>query len=316
MRHARIMLALFALMSAGCSSSSTSTMNCNPFCTVPSVVFVNDFAHSLATVSMPVTSSSTITIMTPAGLSSPDDMKINGPMRELWVLNDATTLVGYSLPVSSASTPFATIRITGAVNPVGLAIFGPNLWVADGGAGKIYEYVGPFSGASTPVPAVTLSSISDPVGLAFDNAGNLYVASFTTNTVEIFSPPFVTGQSPNAAALTGLNDPYDITFDAAGNLYAINFLDGSIARFNAPTAGGGAPSTIIPSAVTGIGEGQSLAFDGSGNLYAADALNTNNLYIFANAASAFSATLAPTKVPVTGFKMIGGITVGTQALVP
>jgi streptogramin lyase len=292
-----VMCAAISGVFFGCSSSSTST----PPTPAPQAVYVAsaNSPSEIAKIMLPLSATSTVTYLTPTGLHSSTALRFDHSAN-LWSVNDFTTALatGYTAPITNASTPFATINVAGSLNPEGIAFDATgNMWIADGGTNKVYEFTPPFSGSISPTPAVTISSVKFPTGLAFDAAGNLYVSDQNLGTIDIFNPPFTTGQSPTATPITGLSEPTGIVFDATGNLYIADFT-GFVALKNAPTAGGGAIS--IKDTATGMNSPNDVALDRAGNLYVTD-LNIANLYMFPTATTAFSATLAPSVTLPLGF---------------
>jgi serine/threonine-protein kinase len=294
----------------GCSSSSTSGPPPTP---APQAIYVSSFNNPgvLAKIMLPLSITSTVTHLTPTGLNQSISLRFDHA-GNLWSCNDFTTAsaTGYAAPITNASTPFSTINIPTAANPEAVAVDAAgNLWLADGGANKVYEFTPPFAGSITPTPAVTISSVTAPTGLAFDAAGNLYVSNETAGTIDIFNPPFTTGQSPTATPITGMGEPKGLAFDATGNLYIADFM-GFVYRMNAPTAGGGAVS--IKDTATTMNSPEDVAVDSAGNLYVTD-LNTPNLYMFPTATAAFSATMAPSVTLPLGFAAGihgGGVAIG------
>ncbi|HEV2909566.1 MAG TPA: hypothetical protein VGX02_09855 [Candidatus Eremiobacteraceae bacterium] len=293
MSHARTVwfaLALAALpLIGGCSSSSTSP----PPPTSAQALYVGAFTGTptLAEIFFPFSSSATVSTFAPAGVSDVKDLAFDSA-GNLYVSTLGNQVFVFAHPVSSASTPVATITLPIGGNPLFITIDSANnLWVSDVNNDLVYEFTGPFSGSSTPAPAKTLSTdLINPEGLAFDSAGNLYVGDASSGDIEIFAAPITNGETPNATKLTGATNVRDLAFDQAGNLYA-GLFGGTILRYNAPTAGGGAPS--ITDSSTGIANGYFLTFDSAGNLYVSDGISTKNVYEFTAVATTFSATSTP-----------------------
>lgn len=311
MKRLWFLAGIVALASTGCSAASV-----NPGPPAPThFAYVSNFGttpNQIAIFGLPVAPSSVPTIVAPAGLHAVIGLAFDGS-GNLWAVNDFSTaaLTGYTLPLTSASTPFATINIPTAKNPIALAFDkSGNLWFADGGTNNVLEFTPPFSGSITPAAAVTITSVAGPGGLAFDSAGNLYVSKAGGN-IEVFKPPFSNGQLPTATPLTGPTAPGALAFDAAGNLYVLNG-NGDIDRFNAPTAGGGPISISLSGVNTLITNPGTLTFDSAGNLYATN-IQSPQLYLFSNAASTFSGNMpVPMLVTITGFGVNGTGGVATK----
>jgi hypothetical protein len=304
MKRLWLLAGIAALASTGCSAAS---VNPGPPAATH-FAYVSNFGittNQIAIFGLPLAPSSVPTIVAPTGLHAVIGLAFDGSSN-LWAVNDFSTasVTGYNLPLSNASTPFATINVPGAVNPIAIAFdkLG-NLWFADNGTSKVLEFTPPFSGSITPAPAVTITSVAGPGGLAFDGAGNLYVTK-AGGGVEIFNPPFSNGQLPTATPLTGPTSPGALAFDATGNLYVLNG-NGDIDRFNAPTAGGGPISISLSGVNTLITNPGTLNFDSAGNLYATN-IQSPQLYVFANAASTFSGNMpVPMLNTITGFGVLG-----------
>lgn len=175
-----------------------------------------------------------------------------------------------------------------------------DLWVSDGPADTILEYVAPVTSSS--VPSFTLNLAFSPNGIAFDSSGNLLVADYAGSKVYGFTPPFSSSESPSSSfalnsanglsfgpagilyisstlvdQLVGISNPMtspavtllrsvsasptDVAFDSSGNMWVSLYSANSIQEFAYPYTG--APVRTI----TGVSTPNSLAFDPSGNLW-------------------------------------------------
>jgi hypothetical protein len=308
MTHNRLLVAC-ALASGlvGCSSSTTPTP---PPAT--QALYAAQFGATppLAEILFPFSASSTVTTPTPAGLASTINLVFDSASN-LYVSTKSDQVFVFAHPVTSASTPTATINLPPGGDPVYMAVdSGNNLWVEDANNVKVYKFTPPFVGTITPAPAVTLSTgLTGPDGIAFDAAGNLYVGD-DSGIIQIYTNPIANNASPTATPLTGATTCRGIAFDQSGNLYAGSF-GGAIERYNAPTAGGGPPSIVDPQTSTTLFHAYFLAIDAQGNLYVSDDLQTNKIYQFTAVASTFSTTSAPaTTLTIGAFTSTSGLALG------
>jgi streptogramin lyase len=303
---------VFAVALSACSSSSTSTTPTPTPIPAQALYAAANTSGGVAEIALPFSAASIVTYSNPAvltGITIPGiAFDSNG---NLYASLDSGIIYVFAHPVSSASTPAATITLPAGTLPVFITLDASNdLWVADGNGTNIYEFVGPFAGNVTPAPAKTLTTGATPLGIAFDAAGNLYAGDQTASTVEIFKAPITNGESPTGTPLTGTSNPRGMAFDSAGNLY-VGSLNGQLYRFNSPTAGGGAPSITDPAASTGLSESYFLAMDFSNNLYVSDSLTTNKVYQFTAVSTTFSATSAPAATLTLGsFTKTNGLALG------
>ncbi len=141
------------------------------------------------------------------------------------VVGESTAIDVFSLPLTGASTPAATLT-NGVSYVYGTALDASgNLWVAnDGGGakseGSIEEFTKPFTTGEAPAVSISMpvgggSTSYDPWGIGFDTSGNLYVTNvygggYDGGLLE-FSPPITSSSTP-AVAIEGTNlyDAYDL----------------------------------------------------------------------------------------------------------
>lgn len=105
---------------------------------------------------------------------------------KLYVTEDGAIDV-FTLPVSSSSTPVATLSMDGYSYGAAAVDSKGNLWVAcyegcaTGVNGAVYEFTTPFSTGETPSVSITsmpdgsATACSYALGIGFDGLGNLYV---------------------------------------------------------------------------------------------------------------------------------------------
>jgi hypothetical protein len=124
--------------------------------------------------------------------SNPYGIYLSGS--KLYVLEDGYVDV-FNLPVTSSSTPVATLTMSGYSYSAAAVDSKGNLWIGcyeecgttsssvAGYYGAIYEYTTPFS-ASGQGPAIKLTMPASgfssyyPTGIGFDASGNLYVENY------------------------------------------------------------------------------------------------------------------------------------------
>lgn len=157
------------------------------------------FAGNVATLyefTAPLSSSSTpsVVLNVPPGPPTPDIQEIAISGTTLAVASGYHVIFAYTLPITAASTPYATFGAAGAFF-YGVAFDGSgNLYVTNGAAkpGSIEVFNPPFTSASTP--SLTFTS-NDPnlIGPdALDSSGNLYITDSQPPDAIVFAPPFTT----------------------------------------------------------------------------------------------------------------------------
>ena len=105
--------------------------------------------------------------------------------------------------------------VSGLSNPLGIAVSGANLWVANTGGGTIGEY---NATTGAVVNAALVSGLNSPTGIAV-SGGNLWVANHGNGTIGEYNA--TTGAVVNAALVSGLNAPTGIAV-SGGNLWVTN----------------------------------------------------------------------------------------------
>ncbi|HTV93223.1 MAG TPA: hypothetical protein VMG98_10940 [Verrucomicrobiae bacterium] len=140
--------------------------------------------------------------------SAPDGIYVSGS--KLYVLENGFIDV-FNLPVTSSSTPAATLTMSGYSYSAAAVDSKGNLWVGcyqdcgttsvsvPGYFGAVYEFTTPFSNGQTPSVTLTMPasgfSSEEPTGIGFDPSGNLYVLNYTGGLLE-YSPPITAGSTP------------------------------------------------------------------------------------------------------------------------
>jgi sugar lactone lactonase YvrE len=272
-----------------CSSSSTPP---TPPPTPQNLYAVDFTTGKIFVYALPASASATPTVTVATGFTVLYDavFDANG---NLFVDNDLnpSVIYGYTLPLTSSSTPATTLTMTGST-PTNTAnaysfTFDPtgNLWLADEGNGRLLGYHGPFSGVMTPAAFTTITGLNAPENVISDTAGDLYVG-VSTKVVRFNAPP----TSVNAT-LSGLMEPIAMLLDGSGNLYVGDFTNGNLYRYNAPVNDGASPAItdLRVNTTLHIGGPYFMALDRSGNLYVSDC--STSIKVFATAT--FSSTSAP-----------------------
>lgn len=185
-------------------------------------------------------------------------------------------------------------------NPIGLAVFAGNLYIADSHAGAapntlgLIREVNTSSGIITTVVGLgtTAGLLINPEAIAFDASGAMYISDIGLHTVSKFANGVLTlnfagngtigfAGDGGPAANAELTDPIGVATDGAGNVY---IADSANMRIRKVT-----PDGII-STIAGItkfgysGDGgpalkaqmwspRGVAVDSSGNVYIADTEN-------------------------------------------
>jgi len=144
----------------------------------------------------------------------------------------------------------------GAILLIAASAPAQNLFVADSGSGKIYEFT-PNGGSST-----FASGLNDPTAVAFDSSGNLYVANYGDNTVTKIAP-----LGTMSTVVSGLTKPYNgLAINSAGNLF-VSSWSGYGSGYITEVTPQGAASTFASGGFSGP---EGLAFNSAGNLFVAN----------------------------------------------
>jgi hypothetical protein len=317
-----VVLAGAAAVVVACNSSST------PIIAVPQNVYYTTFANTpapeLEVAPFPLlngtTPSLTLSSSSANGLNDATQLQFDASGR-LWVLNDENSstpdiMTVYTLPITASSAPVLTFTLGSAVDAFAFTFdANGNIWASSFDTGQVFEYTGPFTSSGPLTPALTLSTgLIEPEGLAFDSSGNLYVADFakTTNAIAVYTSPIHNGDLA-ARHLTGVSKPSLVAFDQAGNAYSDD-LHVDIVRYNSNNLGNGAtPDTRDATGLLALSDPFQMIFDAAGDLYVADCGTTARIYVYPQAVTQFSTTLAPTTVytspAITMENCVGGIAI-------
>jgi hypothetical protein len=273
--------AALVLVAAGCSSSSTTTVNTLSFprlyvSNLTSIgTGLNIFAPPFSASSMPVVS---VPAGAASGLQDTGGIAVDATGK-LYAIGNGTspsTITIYTPPITALSTPTTSIVLPSSSNAYGLALDpSGDIWVSDrnGTSSTIREYTPPFTGSSLPALTLThaANGINDSAGLAFDAAGHLAVGEEVTNTLLVFNPPITVSSMP-AATITLDGNGEGVVFDGTGRLFSVN-PHTDVQVFTPPFSNGQLESFHF-----GTINGFSIApkFDAGGNLWVANS-NANTV---------------------------------------
>jgi sugar lactone lactonase YvrE len=207
----------------------------------------------------------------------------NNRVRQISVNGTIDTFAGTGFSGSTGNGGLATAA---EITPLGVASFGGNLFIADGGSVRRVDSLGIIIGWAEQLPGAS--------GITADAQGNLYVASFAYCVIWKISPQAFTTIVAGTAFQCGYNGdgilatdaelsfPTGVTVDSVGNLYIADEGNNRIRRVDP----GGLISTIAGTGVCGFsGDGgpansamlcvpTSVSMDvNRNNLYVADSRN-------------------------------------------
>ena len=241
----------------------------------------------------------------------------------------ATVVVGQVNFTSALSPPFNAgnaSSLDGYGNYAAAFDGHGNLWVADGDANRVLEFVPPFmdgmsaslvlgqSDFSAMQAGSAATNLSFPDGLAFAPNGTLWVSDGNNNRVVEFVPPFVTGmaaslvigQSAFGGKLPGhgaanLSEPADLAYFNHA-LWVADYGNARVFEFETPFTSGETPSLVLgQSTLTGWQGGLSatnlsdpggISFDAKGDAWVADRGNNRALEYLAPLATGEAASVA------------------------
>lgn len=187
----------------------------------------------------------------------------------------------YNLPVTSSSTPAATV--SAGTDPGELFVDSSGRLFVPQFSNTVPEvlvYNLPLTASSTP--AFTLSTSQDaPESVAQDSSGNIYVADTNSGGyIDIYHAPVNGAASPsatisnNAVGSTGLEYPYDIAIAPNGDLYASDTSD--INQFTPPFNSASVPSASASPNTNNYG----LRVDSSNRVFVANASGNGYVSVY------------------------------------
>jgi len=191
-----------------------------------------------------------------------------------------------------------TSYTTGLTKPTSVVADGAgDLFIADEGAGKVYEIP---SGSTTP--AAVGSGFTAPFALAFDANGDLFVAdNGVPDVVEIANTgttgAFVAGTQTTVITSSttfggaALKDAEALAVGPRGTLYISDTGNERVVFFNPVN---GTSGVTLATAANGLKNPMGIAVDSSSNLYVAD--STLNQVVIVSSAGAVSTVTLPASV--------------------
>jgi len=201
-------------------------------------------------------------------------------------------------PTGNVDPGVSTAYTASLVDPTSVvADAAGDVFVADPGAGMVFEYA-----AGTTTPAVPVGSgLTYPDGLAFDANGNLYIADdgvpdvveiSNTSTTGSFTAGTQTTVIPSTAVFggTALANATALAVGPSGTLYISDNGNKRVVFWN-PVVG--QAGVTLATAANGLKSPWGVAVDSSSNLYVADS-TLNEVLVFSPAGT-FS-TVAPPNV--------------------
>jgi hypothetical protein len=312
MRSKWFLCAALVLVAAGCSSSSSTTIN------TPSIhfsrLYVSNFVGAgtgLNIFAPPFSAASTPAVSVPAGVASGFNstgaLAVDAVGRLYAIADVSPSIINiYTPPITAASVPTTSITLPSSTNAYGLALDpSGNIWVSDraGASSTVREYTPPFTNASTPALTLTAAAngLNDTAGLAFDATGRLAIAGETTNNLVIFNPP-ITGASTPAATITLDGAGQGVVFDGIGRLFAVN-PNTDVQVFTPPFSNAQAESFHF-GAINGFSV--SPKFDATGDLW----VSNSGAGTVVEYSPPFSASTAPTVTLTSGLSDNYGLAFG------
>jgi hypothetical protein len=258
---ARLWVCAAVLALAGCSQSASVTAPASP-----SHLYASDFFGGFAIYTAPLGPTSTPTAsQTLVGGAAGVALDAAGN----FYVDDPSSVLIYSQPVTSTSMPAQTISIAGALNLFGIAFDAAGgLYVADANPFQIYYFAKPFG--ATPTTSFSAAPPFQPTFIAFGSDANLYVSNFTGSAIDVFRPPFTAGVNATVATIAiTKSPPFGVRFDSSGRL-VVGLIDGELAVLNPPFSTGATPAFYVAAPMISGAPATSAggaAIDRAGNFY-------------------------------------------------
>lgn len=203
----------------------------------------------------------------------------------------------YTLPVTSSSTPSATV--TTISSPMELYIDkAGRMLVPFLGSNLIWAFNLPLTSASTP--SMIIQTIGqNPMGVTEDSNGDVFAALSNSNCcIDVFPAPVSSGQTATTEVTWNSVSPHGLSFanaiatDSSNNLYVQSQT--SIIQLQPPLTAASTPAVNVPAP---LGIRYDIILDGSNNVYALNGSSQGAVDVyhqpFTNASTpAFSIKLA------------------------
>jgi hypothetical protein len=193
--------------------------------------------------------------------------------------NTSGLIYVYNLPVTSSSTPSATVTV--GANPRELFVDSSGrLFVPLNGVTTVRVYNLPLTATSTPAFNLTTSQAA-PESVAQDAAGNIYVADINpVGYIDIYDGPVNGAASPsttisnNGVGASGLEYPYGIAIAPNGDLYASDSSD--VNQFTPPFTASSVPSaSAVPN-----DDNYGLRIDSNNRVFVANASGDGHVSVY------------------------------------
>lgn len=170
----------------------------------------------------------------------------------------ASAIYRFALPLTSSSTPVATIAgpTTGLAGITGIAV-GANELAVSTSAPSLETFAKNASGDAAPQRTIAgaTTTLQTPHGLAYDASGKLWVADAAGNDVAAFAPAANGNTAPSSAlagSATALNAPQGVAFDRTGVIYVVDH-SGRTHLYAAGATGNAAPQGSTSGATSANG---------------------------------------------------------------
>ncbi len=139
-----------------------------------------------------------------------------------------------------------------------------NLYIADGGLGKVLEYAAGSGASSTPVSIGT--GLTGPTGVAVDGAGDVFIAD-SGNVIEVPYGSTGLNAAGQTTLLTGLGTGLTLAVDKTGDLFVADPVNQRVVQIRSLV------NSVETTSYTGFTQLSAIAADGSGSVFVANGTN-------------------------------------------